>query len=245
MEVAGLPVDRPRLMTLGCVVLVPPTSLRSFATQHFRIVGRERRSWHSRPLFARFYGLLSRRADAGELGARRAALLARARGAVLDVGAGPGDTFKHLSAAVTRFIALEPDPAMVVRGRRRGTEAPVPPQLVRGLAEGLPFPGETFDTVLVALVLCTVEDPRGALAEIHRVLRPGGRLLLMEHVRAQDPVLAKWQDRLQPLWSRCNGGCRPNRATLEMIQAAGFRFRTLDAYGFPVLPHVQAEAVRQ
>jgi ubiquinone/menaquinone biosynthesis C-methylase UbiE len=198
----------------------------------------------SRPFFGRCYALLSRRADAGELGRRRRALLARAAGRVLDIGAGPGDTFGHLPANVAQLVAVEPDRTMVTQARRRLSGAPAPVVLVRGVGERLPFRDGAFDTVVVALVLCTVDDPRAVVAEIHRVLRPGGRLLFMEHVRASDETLAGWQDRLQPMWSLCNGGCRPNRTTLSTIRQAGFRFQPLEQYGFPVLPHVQGEAFR-
>lgn len=209
------------------------------------MVAHQGRTCHNRPFFARWYGLLSRRAEAGELGARRRGLVAGARGRVLDVGAGPGDTFKHFSAAVSAHVALEPDAAMLTRARRRREEGPAPAQLVRAVAERLPFRDEAFDTVVAALVLCSVEDPHRAVAEIRRVLRPGGRLLLLEHVRADDPVLARWQDRVQPLWSWCNGGCRPNRATLDVLRQAGFGVRALESYGFPVLPYIQGEAVRE
>ena len=142
-------------------------------------------------------------------------------------------------------MALDPDAAMIRRAQRRRTEAPAPVRLTRGAGERLPFRDEAFDTVVLALVLCSVEEPHAAAAEIHRVLRPGGRLLLMEHVRADDPVLARWQDRVQPLWSWCNGGCRPNRPTIDILREAGFRLRGLESYGFPVLPHVQGEALRE
>lgn len=197
-----------------------------------------------RPLFGRCYALLSRRADAGEVGVRRNALLARAKGRVLDVGAGPGDTFRHVSPAVDRVVAVEPDRTMIGQARRRLGEAPASPLLVRGVAERLPFRDRAFDTAVAALVLCTVDDAHAAVAEIHRVLRPGGRLLVMEHVRASDEILAAWQDRLQPLWSWCNGGCRPNRTTVDTIRRAGFRFTALESYGFAVLPHVQGEACK-
>lgn len=198
----------------------------------------------SRPLFARWYGVLSRRAERGELGERRRALLAQASGRVLDLGAGTGESFKHLPSAVSELVAIDPDPLMLRQARRRLGEASVPVRLVRGEGERLPFADATFDTAVVALVLCTVEDPEATVAELRRVLRPGGRLLLMEHVRAADETLAQWQDRVQQPWSWLNGGCRPNRATLEVIEAAGFRIERLERYGFDVLPHVQAVALR-
>lgn len=220
------------------------TALTTVAVVVARALARRRMGERSRPIFARWYGVLSRRAERGELGERRRRLLAQANGRVLDVGAGPGDALRHLTDQVREVVALEPDPAMVRQLRRRLGEVPVPARLVRGGAERLPFPDHSFDSAVVLLVLCTVNDPVASLAEIHRVLRPGGRLLLMEHVRSADEVLAGWQDRCQGLWARFNGGCRPNRATLDAIQEAGFRLGKLETYGFPALPHVEGVALR-
>ncbi len=208
---------------------------------------RTNRSRHGRgrPFFGRCYGRLSRRADAGELGFRRRTLLADARGRVLDLGAGPGDIFRHLPGSVRGLVAVEPDRTMLKQARRRIGEAPARVVLVRGVGERLPFPDAVFDTAIAALVLCTVDDPHAVVGEIQRVLRPGGRLLLMEHVRASDETLARWQDRLQPLWSLCNGGCRLNRTTLETVSEAGFRFEAMEQYGFAVLPHIQGQAVKK
>jgi ubiquinone/menaquinone biosynthesis C-methylase UbiE len=198
----------------------------------------------TRPLRARWYGVLSRRAERGELGKRRRALLAQASGRVLDLGVGTGESFQHFPPAVSDVVALDPDPVMLRQARRRVVDAAMPVRLLRGVGERLPCADETFDTAVAALVLCTVEDLEATVAEIHRVLRPGGRLLLMEHVRATDEVLADWQDRFERPWSWFNG-CRPNRRTVEAIQAAGFRTEGLERYGYSALPHVQGVAVRQ
>ena len=90
-------------------------------------------------------------------------------------------------------------------------------------AEHLPFEDDSFDTAVTTLVLCTVEDPERAVSELARVLKPGGRLIFLEHVRSPDPGLAKWQDRLHPLWVRFGHGCHCNRATLETIEASPLR----------------------
>ncbi|HEV2057903.1 MAG TPA: class I SAM-dependent methyltransferase [Solirubrobacteraceae bacterium] len=198
----------------------------------------------ARPIFARRYGVLARRAERGEVGKRRRALLAHASGRVLDLGVGSGESFKHLPAAVSELVAIDPDPLMLRQARRRLDEASVPVRLLRGEGEQLPFDDATFDSAIVVLVLCTVDDPAATVAELHRVVRPGGRLLMMEHVRAADDTLARWQDRLQRPWSWLNGGCHPNRATLEVIETAGFPIGRLERYGFDVLPHVQGVALR-
>ncbi|HEV2070272.1 MAG TPA: class I SAM-dependent methyltransferase [Acidimicrobiales bacterium] len=207
------------------------------------VVRRERRGG-SRPVFARWYGVLARRAESGEIGRRRHALLTQASGSVLDIGAGTGEAFKHLAGAVTALVALDPDPAMLRQAVGRLPDVDVPAVLVRARSEGLPFATATFDTVVACLVLCTVGDLALTVAELHRVLRPGGRLLLMEHVRASEEALAQCQDLVERPWGWLHGGCHPNRRTLEALGAAGFRLDALERYGFPVLPHVQGVAVR-
>ena len=203
------------------------------------------------PLFARFYGVLAAVAEKGELGRRRRRLLEQAEGTVVEIGAGTGENFKHYGVAVHRVVATEPDPTMLRLAERRRRAAPVPVRLVAAAGEQLPLPAARADTVVVTLVLCSVADPAGVLAEAHRVLRPGGRLLFMEHVRAaDDDPLARWQDRLAGPWSRLAGGCHPNRRTLEAIEAAGFDVGTVEAYdlrpGLPLVrPHVEGWAVRR
>ncbi|HEV2068548.1 MAG TPA: class I SAM-dependent methyltransferase [Acidimicrobiales bacterium] len=206
---------------------------------------RRRRRRRSRPVFARWYGILARRAESSEIGRRRRALLEQATGRVLDLGVGTGESFKHIPPTVLKLIALEPDPAMLRQAEARLEEAHAPTRLVQGESERLPFAAGTFDTVVACLVLCTVGDLAVTVAEIHRVLRPGGRLLLMEHVRASDEALAEWQDLVDRPWSWVNGGCHPNRGTLQAVEEAGFRLGPLERYGFPVLPHVQGLAVRE
>lgn len=195
-------------------------------------------------MFARWYALSARRAERGEIGRRRRELLAHASGRVLDVGVGSGEAFKHLPPAVGGVVAVEPDPGMLRRARRRAVAVSVPVAFVRAVGEALPFSAGSFDTAVVTLVLCTVEDLNATVAELYRVLIPGGRLLLMEHVRADDDALAGLQDLVEQPWSWCNGGCRPNRSTLEALQTAGFVIQDLERYGFPALPHVQGIALR-
>jgi SAM-dependent methyltransferase len=162
-------------------------------------------------------------AERAGLRAERRRLVGMARGAALEVGAGTGLNLEHYGSAVTRLVLLEPDVHMARRLRARAARARPAAEVVRGVAERLPFADASFDTVVVTAVLCTVPDPAGALAEIARVLRPGGLLLFGEHVRSQDPRLAAWQDRLRPLWRLLGDGCEPNRRTLEAIEASPLR----------------------
>ena len=138
-----------------------------------------------------------------------------ARGRTLDVGCGTGRNLPFLPPG---SVGLDPSAEVLGRARRRAPGA----RLVQGSAEALPFRDESFDTVVSGLVLCSVPDPARALAEVRRVLRPGGSLRALEHVRATGTWQARWQDVLQPAWTRLTGGCHPNRDTERAVEAAGF-----------------------
>lgn len=203
------------------------------------------------PVFARCYGVLAALAERGELGRRRRRLLERAEGTVVEVGAGTGENFKHYGVAVHRIVATEPDPTMLRLAGRRRRAAGQATHLVGATGERIPLRAGSADTIVVTLVLCSVADPAAVLAETRRVLRPGGRLLFMEHVRASDDEgLARWQDRLAGPWSRLAGGCRPNRDTLAAIETAGFDVEAVEVYdlrpGVPLVrPHVEGAARRR
>lgn len=141
-----------------------------------------------------------------------------ARGRVLDLGTGTGRMLPHYPPAV-RVVGLDPSPAALGRARRRGRRVP----LVVGRAESLPFRDGAFDTVVGSLVLCSVADPGRALAEVRRVLAPGGELRAVEHVRSARTWRARVQDWIQPAWTRLTGGCHPNRETEAAVERAGFR----------------------
>lgn len=115
-------------------------------------------------------------------------------------------------------------------------------EVVEAPAERLPFPDDSFDTVVCTLVLCTVDDPDRAIAEVRRVLKPGGRLLLIEHVRSHDPRIARWQDRVTPLWKRIGHGCHPNRDTAAALARAGFVLE-LEAWRLPKAPKIARPAI--
>jgi ubiquinone/menaquinone biosynthesis C-methylase UbiE len=152
----------------------------------------------------------------------RRTALAQARGRVLEIGGGTGFNLQYYPASVEELVVTEPVPGMLERMRRRASSSDLPVTMLEASAESLPFEDSSFDTVVSTLVLCSVDDVDRTLAEVHRVLRPGGQLIFVEHVRSDDPRRAKWQDRLERPWMVVADGCHPNRATLERIEAAPF-----------------------
>ena len=179
------------------------------------------------------------------MGGRRRRLLAGARGAVLEIGGGTGANLAHYRY-VDRVVVAEPDPFTRRRLAQKLTDARVPVEVSATGAEELPFPDGSFDTVVSTLVLCTVPHQESALDEVRRVLRPGGRLLFIEHVRAVGSA-ARWQARLRPLWGRLFGGCHLDRDTVAAIEEAGFEIETCEYFHPPIAfsrltPHVQGSA---
>jgi ubiquinone/menaquinone biosynthesis C-methylase UbiE len=178
----------------------------------------------------------------------RRRLLADVRGRVLEVGVGTGLSFPHYPP-VDDLVGVEPSEPMLRRARERAAQMAREITLLEAPAEQLPFEDESFDTVVTTAVLCTVRDPERALAEIRRVLRPSGQFRFSEHVRASDPKLARWQDRLERPWGVIAGGCHPNRRTLAAIEAAGFTVTEVEEGNMPgtprlVRPYVLGTATR-
>jgi ubiquinone/menaquinone biosynthesis C-methylase UbiE len=169
------------------------------------------------------YDAVMAAAERAGLRDERRGLVALARGATVEIGAGTGRNLEHYGPEVTRLVLVEPDQHMARPLRRRAALARPDAEIVRAVAARLPFADASFDTAVVTAVLCTVPDQTAALAEIWRVLRPGGALLFGEHVRSDDPRLAAWQDRLLPLWRLLGDGCEPNRRTLEAIEGSPLR----------------------
>lgn len=189
-------------------------------------------------LLAIAYDRLTARTEAACLQAWRAELLAGVAGDVLEIGAGTGHNLAHYGPEVRRLVLAEPDRHMRARLAARMSATPPPAaavEVVAAPAERLPFADGEFDAVVSTLVLCSVTDLAAALAEVRRVLRPGGRLLFVEHVAATTrPDRLRWQRRLEPLWRRAAGGCHLTRTTGVAIAAAGFR-----------LDDVTSESMRQ
>ena len=159
---------------------------------------------------------------------RRSALLSQATGQVLELGAGTGLNLPHYSDNLEELVLTEPSPPMVGRLERRAKKAGTPSSVVVADAERLPFKADSFDTVVSTLVLCTVDDPQQAINEIARVLRPGGKLLFLEHVRSDSRRLARWQDRLHRPWHAFAAGCNANRPTVDMLRESSLRVEDVE-----------------
>jgi ubiquinone/menaquinone biosynthesis C-methylase UbiE len=190
-----------------------------------------------RRVFAALYDRVSKGSEEAGLREERRQLLAAAAGATLEIGAGTGLNLEHYPEAVTRLVLAEPDEHMRRRLARRVSEVRPSTEIVAAGVEGLPFPDESFDTVVVTFVLCSVPQQEAALAEVTRVLKPGGRLLFLEHVRSDDEKLAKWQDRITPLYNVV--GCNPNRDTLAAIEASALAVETVKHGEIPKAPKVE------
>lgn len=201
-------------------------------------------------LFARYYDRALKETEENGLGAMRAALLGEARGRVVEIGAGTGVNLDLYGAEVEDLTLVEPDPHMGARLRERlsADMGNAPRRLVAAPAEAIPFAEDTFDTAVATLVLCTVPDPAAAIAELARVLRPGGRLLFIEHVRSDDPGRARWQDRLEKPWRFMADGCYCNRDTEANLRASCFQVEAIEHGKMPkampiVRPLIRGTAV--
>jgi ubiquinone/menaquinone biosynthesis C-methylase UbiE len=155
---------------------------------------------------------------------------------VIEVGAGNGLNFPHHPAAVSEVVAVEPEPCLYERAAKAAREAPVKVSVVAGVAEALPFEAGSLDAGVASLVLCSVTDQRQSLAELYRVIRPGGELRFYEHVRAERPVFRRVQRAFDLIWPRIAGGCHTSRDTRSAIERAGFVVERCDAFLFRPFP---------
>lgn len=157
----------------------------------------------------------------------RRRVISAAEGRVLEVGIGSGLNLPLYGPSVCAVIGLEPSPELLRMARARTANALVPVELLEASAEEVPLATASIDTVVTTWTLCTIPNAHRALAELRRLLKPGGSLLFVEHGRAPEPEVARWQDRLDPLWQRVAGGCHLNRKIDALISANGFRIDTL------------------
>jgi len=180
-------------------------------------------------LMARIYDRFMREAEAACLGDWRHELIAPLGGDVLEIGSGTGVNLPHYGDGVRRLVLCEPEPNMRRQLRAKVDAHRISAEVIANGADALPFDDESFDAVVCTLVLCSVERPEAALAEAHRVLRPAGRFVFIEHVAADDrPDRLRWQRRIEPVWVRVADGCHLTRRTDRLIEQAGFHIETLE-----------------
>jgi ubiquinone/menaquinone biosynthesis C-methylase UbiE len=205
----------------------------------------------SHPIFARFYKKMSSKAEERGQAGHRKELLAGLSGRVLELGAGNGLNFTHYPATVTEVIAVEPEPTLRAAAEEAAANASVPVRVVNAVADDLPFADGELDAAVASLVLCSVPDQASALAEVKRVLRPGGELRFYEHVQSRkQPAAAFLTFADRTFWPRIAGGCHPARHTGEAIERAGFEVEECRRFGFspgslvPKTPHIIGRARR-
>jgi SAM-dependent methyltransferase len=184
------------------------------------------------PRFARTYARISAESERRGTAAHRDRALSGLTGRVIEVGAGNGMNFSHYPPEVTEVVAVEPEDRLRTLAARAAAGAPVPIRVVAGHADDLPAGDDEFDAAVASLVLCSVPDPRRSLAELRRVLKPGGTLRFFEHVRSADPVLGRLQDLITPLWAAAGAGCHLNRRTTDDIRRAGFTIESLARFAY-------------
>ena len=187
-------------------------------------------------VFAAGYDRFMARTEKAGLAQHRNTLLGQAHGRVLEIGGGTGANLPYSGPGVEELVLTEPEEPMARRLEKKLAGSSLPARLVDAPAEKLPFEDGSFDVVVSTLVLCTVDDPERALQEAHRVLKPGGRLLFLEHVRSDDAKLARWQDRLNGVQKRFACGCNCNRPTLDTIKGHGFSIADVEHGRFPKAP---------
>jgi ubiquinone/menaquinone biosynthesis C-methylase UbiE len=194
--------------------------------------------------FSAMYDRAMKAAEEAGMREKRREVLAEARGRTIDIGAGTGLNLDLFPSEVSELVLAEPDPHMLKQLRAKvpgsGREASV----VQAPAERLPFEDDSFDTAVFTLVLCTVPDPAAALAEAARLLRPSGKLLFVEHVRSEDPGLARWQDRLERPWRFLGDGCHCNRDTMASIEASPFEIERVEKGELPKAPPLVKPLIR-
>ncbi len=185
------------------------------------------------PLFARFFNSTAGWRDDREYRHLRERLLAGLSGRVIEVGAGNGLTFPHYPTSVTELTAVEPEPFLRSRAEVAASLAAIEIKVIEGVADCLPIEDGYADAAVACGVLCSVPDIPAALAEVRRVLRPGGELRFLEHVRATEPIRVRYQDLASVIWPRLMGGCHPNRDTRAAIEEAGFQIESVGYFLHP------------
>ncbi len=194
------------------------------------------------PVFARVYARVAEMSERRGGAEHRRKLLTGLQGRVVEVGAGSGANFQHYPSSVSEVVAVEPEHYLRERAEHAASKAPVSVSVVHDDADHLPGEAQSFDAGIVALVLCTVPDQQSALAELHRVIRPGGELRFYEHVLAH----SRWEARFQrfadaTFWPRVAGGCHLGRDTTAAIERAGFQIETFERFRYSPAPFLPSD----
>lgn len=183
---------------------------------------------YARHIGPRFVGCLCSMADIAK---EREKVVPHATGVVLEIGIGPGLNLPFYDPArVDRVIGVDPGADFTKLGTTRFAMSRVPLEIIHAPAEALPIADASIDTAVVTYTLCSVDDPRRVIAELKRVLKPDGRVLFLEHGLAHDANVARWQNRLNPVWKRLAVGCNLNRPVASALEAAGFTLREVEHY---------------
>jgi ubiquinone/menaquinone biosynthesis C-methylase UbiE len=203
------------------------------------------------PIFARFLAAVTERAEGTEEDEIRRELLAGLRGRVIEIGSGSGPNFRMYPGTVSEVVAVEPEDFLRGKAEEAASRAPLPVRVVDALADRLPFADASFDAAVAAQVLCSVRSQAAALAEVRRVLRPGGELRFYEHVISRQPRYARFQRAAGRVTPRLAGGCHPDRDTGRAIEEAGFTIERCRRFVFrpsltdlPVAPRIVGTAIR-
>jgi ubiquinone/menaquinone biosynthesis C-methylase UbiE len=194
------------------------------------------------PRFARLWERISADSEKRGTAEHRHRALAGLSGRVVEVGAGNGMNFAHYPPTVTEVIAVEPENQLRALAEKAAATATVPVRVVAAHAHALPVEEAELDAAVVSLVLCSLPDVPGALAELRRVLKPRGQLRFFEHVRSDSAPIGLLQDAITPLWSLIGGGCHPNRDTSHAIRAAGFNIDWIDRFHYAPLRYIPKHA---
>ena len=192
-----------------------------------------KRGWYSRRVFPRLVNWSMRQAGFIHL---RQSLLSQASGAVLEIGFGTGANLTFYPSHLHSLTAIDPNPGMIPFSRSHPAERIIPFNLALASAECLPFPSASFDTIVSTMTLCSVSHLSMVLRELFRVVKPGGRLLFLEHGQSPDRSVRRWQDSLTPVWKYLGDGCHLNRPMDQVIQEQGWNVAALDTFYLPGVP---------
>ncbi len=192
-------------------------------------------------LYARYIGpkFVSCLCSMEDVTAERERIIPLARGVVLEIGMGSGLNLPFYNPdQVTKVIGVDPNQAFLRLGEARQQASPVPLEIIRAPAEALPLEAASVDTVVITYTLCSVDDPEQALREVRRVLKPGGKVLLLEHGLSPEPGVARWQHRLNPIWKSLAVGCNLTRPVSELLKRAGFDIQDIEEYYLGGAPRI-------